>query len=50
MASTSRDIKERLRRDEIELISDIDSKEYDEDSDKTDKEEDDLTEQPPVPP
>jgi hypothetical protein len=51
MAFTSRDTKERwLRRDEIKLILDIGSEDYDEGSDKTDVEEDDLTEWPQIPP
>jgi hypothetical protein len=51
MASTSRDTKaRRLRRNEIELILDTDSEDYDEDSDQTDVEEDDRTEPPQIPP
>jgi hypothetical protein len=47
MASTSRDMREWLHRDKVELILESDSKAYDKDSDDT---EDDLTEQLVIPP
>jgi hypothetical protein len=51
MASTSRNMKERrLLGNEIELILDTDSEDYDEDSNETDMEEDDLTELLQIPP
>jgi hypothetical protein len=50
MASTSRDTKGRLHRDQIKLILDTDSEDYDKESDETDVEEDDLTEQSQIPP
>jgi hypothetical protein len=50
MASTSRNLRARLSRHDIDIILDSDLDEYDIDLDETDEEEDDLTGQPLNPP
>jgi hypothetical protein len=50
MASTSRNLRARLSRHDIDIILDSDLGEYDIDLDETDEEEDDLTGQPLNPP
>jgi ribose 5-phosphate isomerase len=50
MASTSRNLRARLSRHDIDIILDSHSDEYDIDLDETDEEDDDLTGQPLNPP